>query len=101
MTAIEELMAKLDEVTRQIAAAKDADRREGIDKVKALMAESGVTVADLGGRAKAGPGDKRVSKVAAKYRDSNGNTWSGRGLYPRWLKASLAAGASLQDFAVA
>lgn len=39
-------------------------------------------------------------KVAPKYRDLNGNTWSGRGTMPRWLAAEVAAGKTLQDFAV-
>ena len=40
-------------------------------------------------------------KVAAKYRDSaTGNSWSGRGLQPNWLKAALASGRKLEEFAV-
>lgn len=39
-------------------------------------------------------------KVAAKYRDAAGNTWSGRGLQPRWLKAALADGKRIEDFAI-
>jgi DNA-binding protein H-NS len=39
--------------------------------------------------------------VAAKYRDAvTGNTWSGRGLKPNWLKAALDGGKTLADFAV-
>jgi DNA-binding protein H-NS len=34
-----------------------------------------------------------------KYRTAQtGETWTGRGLQPRWLKAALAAGAKLSDF---
>lgn len=39
-------------------------------------------------------------KVAAKYRDAAGNTWSGRGLQPRWLKAAIADGKKIEDFAI-
>ena len=40
-------------------------------------------------------------KVAVKYRDeATGNTWSGRGLQPNWLKAALSEGRKLEDFAV-
>jgi DNA-binding protein H-NS len=35
-----------------------------------------------------------------KYRDAAGNTWSGRGLRPRWLNNALAKGKALSDFAV-
>ena len=40
-------------------------------------------------------------ELAAKYRNqATGETWSGRGLQPKWLKAAIAGGASLNDFAV-
>ncbi len=39
-------------------------------------------------------------KVAAKFRDNAGNTWSGRGSQPRWLRAALESGANLDDFAI-
>jgi DNA-binding protein H-NS len=39
--------------------------------------------------------------VPAKYRDpATGTGWSGRGLQPKWLKAALADGRKLSDFAV-
>lgn len=38
---------------------------------------------------------------AAKYRNSHtGDTWSGRGLKPKWLQAALAAGRTLAEFEV-
>lgn len=44
----------------------------------------------------------RAGKQAAKYRDAaTGETWSGRGLQPNWLKAALKKGRSLADFEVA
>ena len=40
-------------------------------------------------------------KVPVKYRNTDtGETWSGRGLQPKWLKAALAEGKALADFAV-
>jgi hypothetical protein len=37
----------------------------------------------------------------AKYRNAaTGETWSGRGLQPKWLKAAISAGANLDDFSV-
>ena len=38
--------------------------------------------------------------VAAKYKDEAGNTWTGRGSQPRWLKTAVAAGKSLEQFLV-
>lgn len=39
-------------------------------------------------------------KVAIKYKDENGNVWSGRGSQPRWLRSALETGKKLEDFAV-
>ena len=69
-----------------------------MEKVKAIIAEFNLTIADLQETAKRGrkPGVKSStagSKVAAKYKDpATGNTWSGRGLKPKWLTAALAEG---------
>jgi len=40
-------------------------------------------------------------KVAPKYRDKSGNTWSGRGAQPRWMTAAIKAGAQRDDFLIA
>ena len=103
MATLQELMAQREALERQIEQTKKQERGEAIEKVKALMAEYGLTVADLGSRPAAGKAKKGKSggKVAAKYRHaSTGATWSGRGLQPRWLKAALASGRKLADFAV-
>lgn len=43
---------------------------------------------------------KKAKRAASKtYRDDAGNSWSGFGPKPRWLKAQLDAGKSLEDFA--
>ena len=39
-------------------------------------------------------------KVAIKYRDKNGNTWTGRGNTPRWIVAAERAGKRREQFAV-
>lgn len=40
-------------------------------------------------------------KVKPKYRDAKtGDTWSGRGMKPRWLAAALKGGKKLQDFLI-
>ncbi len=38
--------------------------------------------------------------VASKYRGFNGETWSGRGLTPRWLAMQLASGYKKDDFLI-
>jgi DNA-binding protein H-NS len=41
-----------------------------------------------------------IRKVAPKYRGPNGETWSGRGLKPRWLTAAMNEGKELHDFLI-
>jgi DNA-binding protein H-NS len=38
--------------------------------------------------------------VAAKYRGPNGETWSGRGLTPKWLAVLVANGKTKEEFAI-
>ena len=102
MATLQELLAQKEALERQIEQTKKHQRGEAIDKVRALMAEYGLSVADLSGKTptKAKPSGG-TGKVPAKYRNaSTGESWSGRGLQPRWLKAALASGKKLGDFAV-
>jgi DNA-binding protein H-NS len=43
---------------------------------------------------------KSLNPVAAKYRGPNGESWSGRGLTPRWLSSLVEQGQSKESFAV-
>jgi len=38
--------------------------------------------------------------VAIKYKNSNGDTWAGRGVHPVWIREALKQGKKLADFAV-
>jgi DNA-binding protein H-NS len=104
MSTVAELMAQKAEIEKKIADAQREERASAIAQVRSLMAQYGLTVADLASRSASAPRaatGKAVSKVAAKYRDAvTGNTWSGRGLKPNWLKAALDGGKTLADFAV-
>lgn len=101
-TSLAEMIAQKEALEHKIAEATAHGRSEAIAQVKAMMAEHGLTISDLGGTRKSASKSKApAKKVAAKYHsDSTGESWSGRGLQPRWLKAALAAGKKLSDFAV-
>lgn len=106
----EDLVARRDQLTeelatieRQIAELQRGKRQEAIDKVRELMAQFGLTAADLGSAPKAAKpkGPAAGGKVAPKYRDTaTGATWTGRGLKPKWLVAALAEGKKIEDFAI-
>ena len=107
--SLSDLLAQKAALEKQIADFQKEKRGDAIAKVKALMAEYGLTLADIGSKPAAAPKapkaakppKKVAGKVAAKYHNpATGDTWSGRGLKPRWLTAALAAGRSLSDFAI-
>lgn len=95
------------EITKAIADAQRIVRQEVIQQINNLMAAHNLTAADLNesmrktrGALADAPAPSR-SKVAAKFRDpDSGQTWSGRGLMPKWLRAALDAGRAKESFAV-
>jgi DNA-binding protein H-NS len=104
MATLAELLAQKAELERQIAEQQRTERAAAVAQVRELMNQFGLTLADIGPRAgtaaPAAPAAPRA-KVAVKYRDTaTGQTWSGRGLQPNWLKAALAQGRRLDDFLV-
>ena len=110
MTTLQELVAQKDallrqqqEIAKSIAEFQSAQRSSVINEIKTLMAQHGITAADLTvtGRKSAPSVDKEPSKVAAKYRDpATGSTWTGRGLKPRWLVAAIESGRTQDEFLI-
>ena len=52
------------------------------------------------GRAKKAAKGKPRQSAPVKYKDGEGNTWSGRGRAPRWLVAAEKSGQKRDEFAV-
>lgn len=115
----------LDQIKQQIvklqheAAAIEAKERDAvIARIRSAIEHYDLTADELfaagkprGGRkakttvAKDGAAARRSAArkggtVPIKYRDADGNQWSGRGSKPRWLVAALEAGKKLEDFLV-
>ncbi len=104
MSSLQDLLAQRAEIEKKIADVQREERSTAINKVRLMMAEFGLTAADIAGKSttpRAPGAGKSTGKVAAKYRNAaTGEAWSGRGLQPKWLKAALAAGAKIEDFTV-
>ncbi len=101
MASLQELLAKKEALDREIELTQRQEHSSAIAKVRALMSEYGLTVADLSAKNPVKSKPEAGRKVAAKYRNtSTGESWSGRGLQPKWLKAAIAAGRRLEDFSV-
>ena len=106
MESIKDLIAQREALEKKIKDAQRNERQAAISQVRELMATFELTAADLTSRkppatSKRSANSTAGRKVAAKYRHAKtGDSWSGRGLQPKWLRAELAAGKKLSDFAV-
>lgn len=110
---LSELEAQRAALDAQIAAAKAEAIAAAIAEVNTLMEAKGVTLEMLGGRKPRAPRTPKApkeaktghptrgSKVAPKFRNpETGDTWSGRGLKPNWLRAAIMQGRQVEEFAV-
>jgi DNA-binding protein H-NS len=88
---------------KQAEEIKAQEFNKTVEEIKAKMTAFGITVADLEGgknRPRKPGATKSANPAPAKYRGPNGETWSGRGLMPRWLAALVAQGQSKDSFAI-
>jgi DNA-binding protein H-NS len=90
-------------VTKLIELRDELDEHLG-QRRKALETQMGQLENYIdGGRKVAGTGRRNPMagvKVAPKYRGPKGDTWAGRGVYPRWLAALLKEGHKIEEFAI-
>lgn len=116
MANLLDIQMQIEKLQKQASEIKDREFDKTVQEIREKMKAFGITVKDLQaapagrkGRGKAavvakskvsGAKSKAAGVVAAKYRGPNGETWSGRGLTPRWLSALLAQGKTKQDFAI-
>jgi DNA-binding protein H-NS len=121
MSNLIDLQSQIEKLQKQANEIKAKEFASTVQDILAKMQAFGITVKDLqtakpgkGGKAGksilggsksssvklAKASKKATNPVAPKYRGPNGETWSGRGLTPRWLSAQIAEGKNKQDFAV-
>ena len=98
-----ELKARAEKLMAEAEDVRLKELNEVISDIKEKMKAYGLTGNDIG----LGRVSKRKNPTASaktgptKYRGPNGETWSGgRGRKPNWVVKLLAAGKSLDDFAV-
>lgn len=97
---LQEMIAQRDALDAAIKEQQTAAHAQVLDAARKFCAEHGLT-ADQVFPKKSAPATKLpATKLPAKYADGNGNTWSGRGVHPRWLSTALGSGATLEQFRV-
>lgn len=104
----QQIQEEIQRLQKEAAAIRESEVAEVITKIKTAIDAYGLSAADLGfsgaaartRKASAKPARKSSSKKparAAKYRDGEGNTWSGVGKRPRWFVSALASGKKPED----
>ena len=115
MSNLMEIQSQIDKLQKQATEIKGREFGKTVQEILAKMQAFGITLKDLNpGKARNGktkakgtttskPAGSKIKKkatttVAAKYQGPNGETWSGRGLTPRWLAALVSNGKTKEDF---
>ena len=99
MASYQEIVSQIAALQQQAEEIKKQERKEVIKSIKAQIAAFDLTASDLGLTGK--QVSRKASNVSAKYRNpETGETWSGRGLSPKWIKAAEAAGKSRDSFLI-
>jgi DNA-binding protein H-NS len=116
------IQAQIEDLQKQAAELRQREFRKTVAEIVAQMRAFGITVEDIreaqrreAGAAKAGGRRGRPKKAAAaaagapaakrkpapiKYRGPAGETWTGRGKQPRWLKALVDLGRKPEEFLI-
>lgn len=71
-------------------------RNSMVSYLRRRMSEVGIEIDDLA----AAIAKDQIRQKTARYRSATGETWSGDGEMPQWLKQAISAGQSLEHFAV-
>lgn len=104
MSDLESIQSQIAKLQAQAASIKAAESAEKLADVKATVSEYGFTADQIfGGKSanrKLFDAPKSANPAPVKYRGPNGETWTGRGLTPKWLAAQIESGASKDDFLI-
>lgn len=115
MNNLVDIQAQIQKLQKQAADIRAKEFDKTVQEIREKMAAFGITVKDLQAVAttkksrikvaavkKVGTGrSKRAGiAVAAKYKGPNGESWTGRGLTPRWMADLLAQGRTKEEFLI-
>ena len=125
MATLSDLNRKIAKLQQQANAIKNKERKGIISQIRQAIVDYDLTFEDLFSadgsvvlqdrRPRSG---RQVSKISAginkprpvgskshkpvpiRYRDNEGNTWTGRGKQPKWLRHLIEAGHDISEFKV-
>lgn len=98
-----QIQKQIEALQRQAEKLRQQEVGGVVDRIKIAIKHYGLTAEQLGFGATSGASKATVKKSSparpAKYSDGQGNTWSGMGKRPFWLRDALNAGRTLEEFA--
>ena len=108
----QKLQQQIAALQRKAEAILAAEKQAAIATINELIVTFAIAPKELRFAATPSPSTARTVKtpgihptagktVAPRYHDAEGNTWSGRGLQPKWLREALAAGKTLESMRIA
>lgn len=114
MNNLIEIQNQINKLQKQATDIKAREFDKTVQEIVAQMQAFGITVKDLQNagkrRGKSSPapakgrpgkiGVKSATTVSPKYRGPSGETWSGRGLMPRWMRALVEQGQTKESFLI-
>ena len=108
-----EIQKQIEQLQAEAELLRKAEASDVLGRIKEAIAVYGFTAADLGVSPALGQKSKTAKGVvnktrklkktvaaatgAPKFKDDQGNVWSGRGPRPAWFKAALEAGKSADE----
>jgi DNA-binding protein H-NS len=94
-TLSNEALCKLRDEIATLLNGRAEDMRRELDRLTGGGGAHGGETNGGGGAPKA-----MRKKAAPKYRGPDGDTWTGRGMKPRWLASAMKEGKKLEDFLI-
>ena len=102
MATYAEIQAQIHRLQQEAEALRQNEVAAVIADIKAKIVQYGLSAQHLGLEVAAKRGRKSKARAEggnARFVGPNGQTWSGFGRQPQWLRDALAAGKTKQDFA--
>ncbi len=104
MSSLVDIQKQIAELQAKAAEIKARELAEKVAMIKETMLSYGITFEDLQGsksvRVPKVAGTKSSNPAPVKFSGPNGETWSGRGLAPKWMTALINAGRIKEEFLI-
>ncbi|MDA6076753.1 H-NS histone family protein [Edwardsiella anguillarum] len=94
-----QLIKEIEQLTKEAQRLRDQEIHNVINTIQQQISEYNITPSELGFHPEIlSPASKKMLERKSYYRNADGQTWSGVGRQPKWLKIALDHGHKKEDF---